>query len=157
MNSPEIGHGSFTIERVYDADPADIFTAWADLNVKARWFTGPENWALIRRELDFRVGGEELLHGKFNGKLETIFKARFHEIAPNERIVYAYDMYVDGILHSVSLATVEIIAAGSGTRLVFTEQIAYLDGTDGREGAAGRKRGWSDHLDRLERQFQRVA
>jgi hypothetical protein len=31
---------------------------------------------------------------------------------------------------SVSLATVEFVAAGSGTRLTFTEQGAFLDGHD---------------------------
>ena len=29
-------HGNFTIERIYDADPARVFHAWADLAMKAR-------------------------------------------------------------------------------------------------------------------------
>lgn len=33
------------------------------------------------------------------------FVATYHEIAANERLVYVYDMHVDGVLISVSLAT----------------------------------------------------
>ena len=46
---------------------------------------------------------------------------------------------------SVSLATVELEAAGAGTRLSITEQGAYLDGLD--DGS--RKRGTAFLLDRL--------
>jgi uncharacterized protein YndB with AHSA1/START domain len=61
MSNQEIIHGKFVIERTYEASPAEVFAAWADPAVKARWFIGPTGWTAIRRELDFRIGGEELL------------------------------------------------------------------------------------------------
>jgi uncharacterized protein YndB with AHSA1/START domain len=151
MSHPEITHGKFVIERIYEASRAEVFAAWADPAVKARWFMGPEGWTEIRRELDFRIGGEELLHGRL-ATGETLFRARFHDIVSDERIVYVYDMYVSAKHHSVSLAAVEFHSARGGTRLVFTEQVAFLDGT---LSADGRERGTAVHLDRLAGQLRK--
>jgi len=46
----------------------------------------------------------------------------------------------------VSLATLELEPAGDGTRLKFTEQAAFLEGSDGIER---RREGWNVLLDRL--------
>jgi len=138
-------HDKFTIERIYDATPAEVFTAWANPKLKARWFIGPGNWRETQRELDFRVGGDEVLRGEFaNGT--TSFVARYYEIEPSERIVYVYDMHVSGKHHSLSLATVEFRPADSGTRMIFTEAVAFLDGT---QNAAARERGTTEHFDRI--------
>jgi len=155
MSQPPISHGHFTIERTYEASPAQVFAAWADPAAKARWFIGPQGWSLIRRELDFRVGGEELLHGRYDTR-ETVFRARFHEIVPDARIVYVYDMYMNETHHSLSLATVEVRVARAGTTLTFNEQVAFLDGTDGIEGVASRQHGTGAHLDRLANEWVKV-
>jgi uncharacterized protein YndB with AHSA1/START domain len=47
---------------------------------------------------------------------------------------------------SAALTTVELAADGGGTRLLLTEQVAFLDGVD---GTASRQRGWGALLDRL--------
>jgi uncharacterized protein YndB with AHSA1/START domain len=152
MSYQEIAHGKFVIERIYDASPARVFSAWVDPAVKARWFVGPEGWTLIERKLDFRVGGQELLHGRFAAR-ETHFRAQFHSIVVDARIVFTYDMRLGDQHHSVSLATVELAPSGRGTRLIFTEQVAFLDGTDGNEGTVSRQLGTAAHLDRLARQL----
>ncbi len=144
-----VGHGHFTIERHYDATPERVFGAWTDPSIKAKWFIGPEGWIQIARELDFRIGGEELLHGRFPSGLETRFDARYYEIVESERIAYVYDMHLSGRHHSLSLATIELLPEGAGTKFVFTEQVAFFDGTDAEQGAAQRKRGTSDHFERF--------
>jgi uncharacterized protein YndB with AHSA1/START domain len=153
MKRPLIEHGSFSIERTYDALPEDVFAAWADAESKARWFVGPENWAVVRRELDFRIGGHELLHGRFASGRETIYTARFHDIVPDARIVCVYDMHyvmnAEKTHHSVSIATVEFEPLNKRTRLVYAEQVAFLDGTNGAEGTSSRERGTAVHLERL--------
>jgi len=78
--------------------------------------------------MDFRVGGRELERGGPPDGPEHRFDARYHEIVPNERIVFAYDMYVGDTQLSVSLSTVELAPEGDRTRLVFTEQGAFFDG-----------------------------
>ena len=65
---------------------------------------------------------------------------------PDRRIVLAYTMAVGGRRISASLATVEIVAEGDGTRLTFTEQGAFFEGSD---GAALREKGWLALLDGL--------
>ena len=55
----------------------------------------------------------------------------------------------------MSLATVEIAASGGGTRLIYTEHTAWLDGTDATEGAASREHGVGWHLDNLRRRATR--
>src|SRR5258708_7392786 len=126
MSVPPVVHGTFVIERSFDAPPSRVYDAWANPELKARWFVGPQDWTAIRRELDFRVGGSEVLHGRFaaSGR-ESLFDARYHQLVPNERLVYVYDMYVNGTFHSVSLATIELTPEGKGTRMKFTEQVAF--------------------------------
>ena len=55
----------------------------------------------------------------------------YQDIVADERIVYSYDMTMNGQRISVSVATIEFIAApGGGTQFILTEQGAYLDGLD---------------------------
>lgn len=75
----------------------------------------------------------------------------FHVIVPGQRIVSAYDMHHGGTLLSVSLATLELEAAGPRTQLRYTEQGAYFDGDP--EAPASRQRGTAWHLDKLGKLF----
>jgi len=125
----QTAHGSFTLERLYAASPARVFKAFSDPKTKARWFRGPEGWEEIRREMDFRVGGEEIAQGKFPHGLETLFIGRYHEIVADSRIVYVYDMHLNGAFVSVSLVSIDLAPKEGGkTLLRFTEQGAFLDG-----------------------------
>jgi uncharacterized protein YndB with AHSA1/START domain len=123
-------HGTFTLERVYDAAPARVFKAWADPAIKARWFVGPSDWQLLERAIDFRVGGTERLSGRKGSGIVSTFDAVYHDIVPDQRIIYCYDMRLDEVHISASLATVQLASAGAGTRLTFTEQAVFLDGYD---------------------------
>src|ERR671924_682476 len=98
--------------------------------------------------MDFRVGGREVNSGGLkDGQMHT-FDAIYPDIVENERIVYSYAMHIGDARISVSLATIELKPEGSGTRLVFTEQAAFLDGYD---DAGSRERGTRDLLDALGR------
>ncbi|MFL5847992.1 MAG: hypothetical protein ACJ76R_03525 [Solirubrobacteraceae bacterium] len=68
---------------------------------------------------------------------------------------YTYDMQLEETRISVSLATVEFRHVGdNGTRLVFTEQGAFLDGY---EFPARRAGGMGSLLDALEKEVQSEA
>ena len=139
-------HSTFVIERTYDATPARVFAAWSDPKAKAQWFVGPDAWEKSNHKLDFRVGGEESVSGGPPGGTVHYYKATLQDIVPDERIVSTYDMHLDKTRISVSLATVQLHAAGAGTRLVYTEQGVFLDGYD---DAGSRERGTRDLLDKL--------
>jgi len=42
-------HGSFTIDRHFDAKPERVFKAFADGDAKKRWFAGPNGWEQTER------------------------------------------------------------------------------------------------------------
>ena len=148
-------HGTFVIERTYPASPQRVFEAWADPAAKARWFAGPhDKWQETLREFDFRVGGRERVSGVWPGGKVSAFDCLYHDIVPDERIVYSYGMHVDAVRISVSLATVEFKPAGGGTRLIFTEQAAFLDGYD---DSGSRGQGTSALLGQLDAELQRAA
>ena len=151
MSQRSVSHGTFIIERTYAASPARVFAAWADPAAKAVWFVGPDGWKALRREIDFRIGGRERLTGAHPDGRVSDFDGVYHDIVPDRRIVYSYGMHVDDKRISVSLATVELAPAGSGARLTFTEQAAFLDGFD---GAAGREQGTGMLLDQLGRMLR---
>jgi uncharacterized protein YndB with AHSA1/START domain len=149
-----VTHATFVIERDYDASPATVFGAWADLKAKSQWFVGPEDWGANEHRLDFRVGGREFSRGGPRGGPVHTYDALYFDIVQNQRIVYAYDMHLDDKRISVSVATVEFKPAGRGTRLSFTEQGAFLDGYD---DAGSREHGTGELLDALGRALQRSA
>jgi uncharacterized protein YndB with AHSA1/START domain len=141
-----VTHDTFVLERRYDAPPARVFAAWADPAAKARWFAGPEEWGPDEFALDFRVGGRELSRGGPKGGPVHTYEAQYQDIVADERILYSYSMHMGQTLISVSVATVELRPEGAGTRLVLTEQGAYLDGHD---TSAQRRHGTGELLDAL--------
>jgi uncharacterized protein YndB with AHSA1/START domain len=144
-------HATFAIERTYDASPERVFAAWADPAAKARWFGGGEG-STDEQELDFRVGGREVNRGAGPDGQTYAYEAVYQDIVPDQRIVYTYDMHRDKTRISVSLATVELQPKGDGTKLIFTEQGAFLDGEDKPEY---REQGTGGLLDALEAELQR--
>ena len=154
MSAPSTAYGRFTIDRVYDAAPARVFRAWADPAIKARWFGGVEGWTMIERSMDFRVGGRERLSGRKGSGVVSTFDSVYLDIVPDRRIIYSYDMRLDGRHISVSLATVELKPEGAGTRFVITEQGVFIDGYD---DGGSRERGTRILVDRLGLELERSA
>lgn len=146
MTKRSVTHATFVIERVYTAQPARVFAALSDPAEKTRWFNGPEEWGPDEYSMDFREGGLEISRGGPQGGPVITYEARFEDIVPGERIVSTYVMHQDDKRISVSLATVELQPKGSGTRLTFTENGAYLDDFDKPEM---REQGTAEILDAL--------
>jgi uncharacterized protein YndB with AHSA1/START domain len=137
---------TFVLDRHFDAPPARVFRAFADPQAKAQWFGGPAELKREDEEFDFREGGRESSVGIFDDGTRFGFYVTYHDIVPDERIVYTYEMTMNGERISVSVATVEMRAAGGGTDFVLTEQGVYLDGLD---NSAQRRAGTEDLLAKL--------
>jgi uncharacterized protein YndB with AHSA1/START domain len=150
VTNRSVTHATFVIERTYAVAPAQVFTAWADPASKRRWFGAP-NEAPTEFDLDFRVGGREINRGLGPDGRSYTYDARYQDIVPNERIVYAYEMHLGEMRISVSLGTVEFKPEGAATRLIYTEQGAFLDGLD---TPADREHGTRELLDALGRVLQ---
>lgn len=131
MSERSVRHGSFVAERQYPASPRRVFQALTTLEAKSGWFVGPEDHQeVIPLEMDIRVGGRERMAGGPPGGPVHRYEALYHDIVPDERLVYTYEMYADDRRTSVSLSTMALTPAGTGTSLVYTEQAVFLDGLD---------------------------
>ena len=130
MSLPTVAHETFVIERTYDVPVAQTFQAWADPQLKARWFAGSGDALGTGYELDFRVGGRETNRGGPPGGPVYTYEAEFRDIVPEQRIIYTYEMHADENRISVSVATVEFRGHDATTQLVVTEQGVFLDGHD---------------------------
>jgi uncharacterized protein YndB with AHSA1/START domain len=131
MTMRSVVHASFHLERTYDAQVARVWRALTDETAKAKWFSGtPGRWELLERHMDVRVGGTERVKGRWEGGVVSTFDAAYHDVIPNERLVYSYVMHLDDKKISVSLATMQLKEDGSRTTLMVTEQGAFLDGYD---------------------------
>jgi uncharacterized protein YndB with AHSA1/START domain len=149
MTRRSVEHATLVVERTYDVPPERAFAAWADPGAKARWFADSQTTL----ELDFRVGGRERSRGTSPDGNAYTYEALYQDIVAAQRIVYTYDMHLQETRISVSLATVEFTPVGfNGTRLVFTEQGAFLDG---HEFPARRADGWGSLLDAFQKEVKR--
>jgi uncharacterized protein YndB with AHSA1/START domain len=141
MSDHTVTHATFSLERVYPVPPERVFNAWAEPEIKARWFsTTSQDY-----ELDFRPGGIERLSATHDGKL-IYWESLYREIVTDERIVYTSVLSEQDTVATVSLTSVEFVPEGEGTRLILVEAGAFLDG---REQPAWREQGTSDWLDAL--------
>ncbi len=106
--------------------------------------------ATFGHQLDFRVGGREVARGRPDGGPVMTFESLYRDIVPEQRIVYTSTLSAGNDVMTVSVTTVEFSPAEGGTRLVLTEQGAFLDG---REEPAWREHGTAAQLDALAAQL----
>jgi uncharacterized protein YndB with AHSA1/START domain len=146
MTLSTVAHDTFVIERIYNVPVAQVFGAWADPILKARWFAGSADALGAGYELDFRVGGREVNRGGPPGGPVYTYESQFHDIIPEQRIVYTYEMFAEETQMSVSVATVQFHNHDVTTQLILTEQGVFLDGHD---TVAQREEGTRSLLDSL--------
>lgn len=145
MTSLPTTHTSFVIERRFRASPAAVFRAWADPEAKRQWSDcHPGN--VVHYSLDFRPLGRESYHARHADLGEQFVEKIFFDIVDGRRIVFAYDMAMGGRKLSASLVTVEFEPVDTGTRMVYTEQLAYFDG---HRDVEQRIQGTEEGFDRL--------
>ena len=140
-----VEHATFAIERQLPAGPKHAFRFFAEAELKGRWNECHPDWTVLEDVFDFREGGEERKRWLTGDGSEQAFRAHYLDIVPARRIIYAYEMGLAGKRISASLVTVEFTTAGAATRMLFTEQAAYLGAGMHDEREAGTEWG----LDRL--------
>jgi uncharacterized protein YndB with AHSA1/START domain len=124
-------HDTFVIDRTYAATPARVYAAFADPSQKVRWWDDDDIEKSADHIIDFRIGGRESLTGSVPDGPSFTYDAVYQDIVANERIVYSYEMTMNGRRISVSVATLEFLpGTDGGTRFILTEQGVYLDGLD---------------------------
>jgi uncharacterized protein YndB with AHSA1/START domain len=129
-NESPVIHGEFTVERELAATPGPVFAAFAEPEVRRRWFRMPGARADASHSLDFRVGGVEVATGVFapmGGDAERLeYHATFCDIVPESRVVFSYVTIVNDVRRWAALVTVVLTPSGAGTLLRRTEQYVFL-------------------------------
>lgn len=156
MTETTVTFDTFTIERDLPASPEEVFAAFADVDQKARMLALSDDDTPSEpdadSEFDFRVGGRERFEFVEEDGRKMSYDALYYDIVPAHRIVYCYEMRSNGTRISVSVATIQLCESGSSTKLVWTEQGAFLDGLDTSETREG---GTSWMVDNMAEYFER--
>lgn len=152
MSGYSVAHGTFVVERTYDHAVEKVWAAWADGELKAQWFGAPgeNNRAQV---FEFRPRGRESLKTRIHDGRTIAFDVLYQDIVPNNRILYNYDMHVDGRKISVSLTALEFSPQVSNrTHLRLTEYGLFLDGLDNvglrKQGTLGLMEQLAEFLDK---------
>jgi uncharacterized protein YndB with AHSA1/START domain len=157
MASQSVIHSTFVIERSFPSSPERVFAAFAEPGKKRRWMAEARNMDVEQFEMDFRIGGKERSRYRFRQGSPFPGAAlsndtTYLDIVPNRRVVVAYTMTLGDKPFSASLATFELLPAKNGTDLLFTEQGAYFEGSDGPQR---REEGWRKLLESLAAELSR--
>ena len=151
MTESNIIHSTFAVARRIPADPARVYQAFADPDLKRRWFAESEQHVVEEFTSRLEPGASERLRYRFKdgtpfagmsiSNTDTVI-----EVVPEQRIISASTMRFEDNCISVALTTTELIPDEDGTELRLTFQGAFLPGADGPEI---REMGWQALLDRL--------
>lgn len=155
MTGRSVSHTSFVIERDLHAAPERVFSAWSDRDAKLSWSDCHTDASQSEFSMDFRHGGHESYRVTLPDGPRISVEKVFFDIVPDRRIIFGYDLVIGDRRTSASLVTVSFEPTRTGTRMVYTEQLALLDGfTDVEERIHGTKEGF-DRLDLLLREAKR--
>ncbi|MGA5300794.1 SRPBCC domain-containing protein [Nucisporomicrobium flavum] len=147
MIERRLAHSGFTLTRDYPAAVERVWAAFADEREKLSWWGAgdamePTEWAF-----DFRVGGRDIAEGKFHEGGVSRYEATYTDIVEHHRIITTYDMWMDGVHMSTSVASLEFEPIGDGTRFTHVEHGVFFDRF--WDGGTGREEGTRGLLDAL--------
>jgi uncharacterized protein YndB with AHSA1/START domain len=139
-------HATFTIDRTMPAPIERVWHALSDNEARTHWFGGGDEFHVDEQSHDFRVGGAAVESGRWKGGPTSRFESVYTDIVPMRRIVFTYDMWVDGGHLSTSLTSIVVEPDGDETRLTYTEHGIHFDGLDSAEGREEGTRGILENL-----------
>ena len=147
LDQRRLAHSGFTLTRDYPVPVEQVWGAFAEEDQKRAWYGDADAFERGEWRFDFRVGGRDVAEGAFHDGPVSRYVATYNDIVEHVRIVTTYDMWLDGIHMSTSVASFELEPIAHGTRFTHTEHGVFLDQfwTDGPNREAG-SRGLLDLL-----------
>lgn len=144
-----LARSGFTLTRGYPAPVEHVWRAFAQEDHKRQWWGAGDAMEAREWAFDFRVGGRDVAEGKFHHGPVSRYEAIYTDIVEPVRIVTTYDMWIDGVHMSTSLASFEFEVIDAGTRFTHTEHGVFLD--QFWDGGPQRELGTRGLLDQLGR------
>ena len=102
-----LARAGFTLTRDYPVPLERVWDAFAEEDQKLRWWGAGDDIEPGEWVFDFRVGGRDVAEGKFHDGPVSRYEATYTDIVEHVRIVTTYDMWLDGIHMSTSVASFE--------------------------------------------------
>ena len=125
-----LARAGFTLTRDYPVAVERVWDAFAEEDQKRAWFGADDNFEAGAWSFDFRVGGRDLAEAAFHNGLVSRFESTYTDIVEHARIVTTYDMWLDGVHMSTSVASFEfepIDGDTAGTLFTHTEHGVFFD------------------------------
>ncbi|MFC5502083.1 SRPBCC domain-containing protein [Lysinimonas soli] len=126
-----LARAGFTLTRDYPVPVERVWNAFADEAQKLAWFGSDDAFDQGEWAFDFRVGGRDVAEGKFHDGPLSRFEGTYTDIVEHVRIVNTYDMWLDGVHMSTSVASFEFDPIesidGPGTRFTHVEHGVFFD------------------------------
>ena len=144
-----MARSGFTLTRDYPATVDRVWNAFAVEDEKLSWWGGQDSMEPREWVYDFRVGGRDVAEGKFHDGPVSRYVATYTDIVEHERIVTTYDMWIDGVHMSTSVASWEFEPIAEGTRFTHVEHGVFFD--QFWDDGPGREKGTRGLLDALGR------
>ena len=144
-----VARAGFTLNRDYPVALERVWSAFAEEDQKKVWFGAGDDFESGEWAFDFRVGGRDVGEGTFHNGPVSRYEATYTDIVEHVRIVTTYDMWLDRVHMSTSVASFEFEPIDEGTRLTHVEHGVFFDQfwADGPNREHG-SRGLHDRLGR---------
>ena len=146
IEAPE-GTPFLDVPRDFDATPAQVFRAYTDPKLVARWL-GPRDLEGDIEEFDPRPGGSYryVHHGGHLGERRAGFHGVFHTVEPDRLIIQTFEY--EGVPGEVKLDILRIDEVNGRARVVGHSVFPSVEARDGAL-ASGMRHGIEDSMSRL--------
>ena len=132
-------HSTFVIERELPTGPKHAFRFWSDPAMKQRWNACHPDWTVLEDVFEFHVGGKEARRWRTLEGHEQTFAARYFDIEPQQRIIYAFEMSFGGA--SIRVIGDRRVSTGRREDTYALHRAAHLSGHRGSQTPAHRRHG----------------
>lgn len=122
-----LAHAGFTLTRDYPVPVERVWAAFAEEDQKRAWFGEGDAYEAGEWAFDFRIGGQDVAEGSFHDGPVSRYVATYTDIVEQVRIVTTYDMWLDGVHMSTSVAALELEPVAGGTRFTHVEHGVFFD------------------------------
>ena len=122
-----LARAGFTLTRDYPFSVEHVWGAFAEEDQKLQWFGAADSFESGEWVFDFRVNGRDVAEATFHDGPVSRYEATYTDIVEHVRIVTTYDMWLDGVHMSTSVASFEFEPVDEGTRFTHVEHGVFFD------------------------------